>query len=130
LVLTRNHLKSFHDELDKHLKAKIPHIYERGVLNGQTVGVESVKELKQLRTQEKALNTEIEKLTQQRDDVTSQIQAKKGELSEIKFIDPEIETKPVAFQKSYVKVSKSDLHDLKTQASVSELYRSDAYRLE
>ena len=73
---------------------------------------------------------EIEKLTQQRDDVTSQIQAKKGELSEIKFIDPEIETKPVAFQKSYVKVSKNDLHDLKTQASVSELYRSDAYRLE
>ena len=130
LVLTRNHLKTFHDELDKHLKAKIPHIYEHGVVNGQTVGVESVKELKQLKTQEKALNMEIEKLTQQRDDVTSQIQAKKGELSEIKFIDPEIETKPVAFQKSYVKVSKNDLHDLKTQASVSELYRSDAYRLE
>ena len=79
----KSKVKKLTEKLDKHLKAEIPHIYERGIVNGQTVGVESVKELKQLRTQEKALNMEIEKLTQQRDDVTSQIQAKTNKKDEL-----------------------------------------------
>lgn len=124
LVLTRNHLKTFHDDLDKHLKAKIPHIYERGVVNGQTVGVESVKELKQLKTQEKALNAEIDKLTKQRNDVQNEIKAKNKEVDSINFQTFDIEKKPVAFQKRYIKVDKDEFKDIERQASSATIYRT------
>ncbi|MGK0724702.1 MobV family relaxase, partial [Aerococcus urinaeequi] len=85
LVLTRNHLQKFHEQLDQYLQAEIPQIYERGVVNGQTVGVETVKELKELKTQEKALSEEINKLTSKHDDIQSEIQAKNEELEAINF---------------------------------------------
>lgn len=62
VVLNRKDLQSFHEDLDKHLKEQIPHIYERGVLNGQTVGVETVDQLKELTAKENALNKELEEL--------------------------------------------------------------------
>jgi|SRR5699024_5527131 len=45
-VLNRNELKSFHQDLDKHLKERIPQIYQKGVLNNKTIGVEDVPTLK------------------------------------------------------------------------------------
>lgn len=126
IVLNRNHLQSFHDDLDKHLKAEIPQIYERGVINGQTMGVETVQELKQLRTQEKALNTEIENLSAKRDTVQGEIKAKTSELSAIELDDTykNVEAKPVAFQKKYVKVLEKDLMKLQDQASTAKAYES------
>ncbi len=124
IVLNRNHLQSFHDDLDKHLKAEIPQIYERGVVNGQTVGVETVQELKQLRTQEKALSEEIEKLSAKRDDVQDEITAKNEELEAINFNTFDIETKPVAFQKRYIKVDKDEFKDIKDQASSATIYKN------
>lgn len=126
IVLNRNHLQSFHDDLDKHLKAEIPQIYERGVVNGQTVGVETVQELKQLRTQEKALNAEIENLSAKRDTVQGEIKAKTSELSAIELDDTykNVEAKPVAFQKKYVKVLEKDLMKLQDQASTAKVYES------
>lgn len=126
IVLNRNHLQSFHDDLDKHLKAEIPQIYERGVVNGQTVGVETVQELKQLRTQEKALSEEIENLSAKRDTVQGEIKAKTSELSAIELDDTykNVEAKPVAFQKKYVKVLESDLIKLQDQASTAKVYKA------
>lgn len=126
IVLNRNHLQSFHDDLDKHLKAEIPQIYERGVVNGQTVGVETVQELKQLRTQEKALSAEIENLSAKRDTVQDEIKAKASELSAIELDDTykSVEAKPVAFQKKYVKVLESDLRKLQDQASTAKVYKA------
>jgi len=45
-VLNRNELKSFHQDLDNHLKERIPQIYQKGVLNDKTIGVEDVPTLK------------------------------------------------------------------------------------
>ena len=124
LVLTRNHLQKFHEQLDQYLQAEIPQIYERGVVNGQTVGVETVKELKELKTQEKALSEEINKLTSKHDDIQSEIQAKNEELEAINFNTFDIETKPVAFQKKYIKVDKDEFKDIKQQASSATIYKN------
>lgn len=45
-VITRTDLQSFHSDLDTHLRQTIPHIYKNDILNGQTLGVDSVEELK------------------------------------------------------------------------------------
>src|SRR5699024_12409019 len=45
-VLNRNELKSFHQELDNHLKERIPQIYQKGGLNDKTIGGEDVPTLK------------------------------------------------------------------------------------
>lgn len=45
-VLTRNELKQFHGDLDNFLKKEIPEIYREGVLNGETIGLDSVKDIK------------------------------------------------------------------------------------
>src|SRR5699024_8847419 len=124
LVLTRNHLQKFHEQLDQYLQAEIPQIYERGVVNGQTVGVETVQELKQLKLQEKALSEEINKLTSKHDDIQSEIQAKNEELEAINFNTFDIETKPVAFQKKYIKVDKDEFKDIEQQASSATIYKN------
>lgn len=45
-ALTRNELKQFHGDLDNFLKKEIPEIYREGVLNGETIGLDSVKDIK------------------------------------------------------------------------------------
>src|SRR5699024_7743711 len=40
--LNRNELKSFNKDLDKHLKERITQIYQKGVLNDKTIGIEDV----------------------------------------------------------------------------------------
>jgi len=45
-VITRNELKAFHQDLDKHLKTKIPEIYREGILNGKTIGLEDIQTIK------------------------------------------------------------------------------------
>src|SRR5699024_12603679 len=45
-VLNRNELKSFHQDLDNHLKERIPQIYQKCVLNDKTIGVEDVPTLR------------------------------------------------------------------------------------
>jgi len=46
-ILNRKELQTFHQDLDRFLKREIPAIYQEGILNGQTVDVANVKELKQ-----------------------------------------------------------------------------------
>lgn len=45
-VITRAELKYFHNDLDNHLKKRIPEIYQEGILNGKTIGIENVHSLK------------------------------------------------------------------------------------
>ncbi|MFW3333125.1 MobV family relaxase [Aerococcus viridans] len=128
IVLNRNHLQSFHDDLDKHLKATIPQIYVRGVLNGQTVGVETVEELKQLQGREKALKQALKELNDRKDVLTSQTDTLKQDYEQYESVKQKVDTtridsKPikekVGFLKreevdtGYVKVAKEDFETLK-----------------
>lgn len=45
-VLNKQDLKTFHKDLDKYLKEEIPNIYESGIINGQTLGLDSVEQIK------------------------------------------------------------------------------------
>lgn len=45
-VVSRKDLSSFHGDLDTFLKAEIPHIYQGGILNDKTIGIDDVKLLK------------------------------------------------------------------------------------
>lgn len=51
LVLTRKELQHFHSDLDNYLKEKIPTIYQEGILNGKTIGIDDVKILKEKSTE-------------------------------------------------------------------------------
>lgn len=128
IVLNRNHLQSFHDDLDKHLKAEIPQIYERGVVNGQTVGVETVEELKQLQGREKELKQELKELNDRKEMLTSQTATLKQDYEQYESVKQKVDTtrinsKPikekVGFLKreevdtGYVKVAKEDFETLK-----------------
>jgi len=128
IVLNRNHLQSFHDNLDKHLKAEIPQIYERGVVNGQTVGVGTVEELKQLQGREKALKQALKELNDHKEMLTSQTATLKQDYEQYESVKQKVDTtridsKPikekVGFLKreevdtGYVKVAKEDFETLK-----------------
>lgn len=45
-VVSRKDLQSFHGDLDTFLKAELPHIYQGGILNDKTIGIDTVKDLK------------------------------------------------------------------------------------
>lgn len=65
-VLTRKELQTFHQEFDAYLLEQIPHIYQGGVLNGKTVGIENVHELKQATVE---VNKRLVALKQQLDTI-------------------------------------------------------------
>lgn len=46
-VLNRKDLKAFHQDLDNHLKERIPEIYQKGVLNNKTIGIDDIPTLKE-----------------------------------------------------------------------------------
>lgn len=62
-VLNRNELKAFHQDLDRFLKGEIPEIYQEGILNGETIDVENVRELKkfgdEIRAEKEKMLSEI-----------------------------------------------------------------------
>ena len=58
-VLTRKELSSFHQDLDKYLKQQIPHIYQEGILNNQTIGIDDVKIIKKMAKEIAEKETEL-----------------------------------------------------------------------
>lgn len=60
-VLNRNELKSFHKDLDNHLKERIPHIYQKGILNDKTIGIDDVAMLKEKSKEIEKLNEGMDK---------------------------------------------------------------------
>ena len=63
-VLNRNDLQKFHGELDTFLKKELPNIYQEGILNGETIELDSVKEIKkyakQIQEKKDDLSKELE----------------------------------------------------------------------
>nr|WP_181715681.1 MobV family relaxase [Carnobacterium sp.]QJS06071.1 mobilization protein [Carnobacterium sp.] len=63
-VLNRNDLQKFHGELDTFLKKELPTIYKDGILNGETIELDSVKEIKkyakQIQEKKNDLSKELE----------------------------------------------------------------------
>lgn len=63
-VLNRNDLQKFHGELDTFLKKELPNIYQDGILNGKTIELDSVKEIKkyakQIQEKKDDLSKELE----------------------------------------------------------------------
>ena len=57
-VLTRHDLKTFHEDLDQHLKKVLP-FYEQGILNHKTLPFENVAEIKKYNDQFNALKAEL-----------------------------------------------------------------------
>ncbi|SPT64670.1 Plasmid recombination enzyme [Aerococcus viridans] len=128
LVLNRNHLQKFHEQLDQYLQAEIPQIYERGVVNGQTVGVDTVEELKQLQLREKALKQELKDLDDRKETLISQTDTLKQDYVQYESVKQKVETtridsKPIKekigllkreeIHTGYVKVAKDDFETLK-----------------
>ncbi|HCM89653.1 MULTISPECIES: MobV family relaxase [Vagococcus] len=58
-VLTRKELSSFHQDLDNYLKQQIPHIYQEGILNNQTIGIDDVKIIKKMAKEIAEKETEL-----------------------------------------------------------------------
>lgn len=61
LILNRNELKAFHGDLDKHLKENIPEIYQEGILNGKTIGLDDIESIKKHSQEIEAKKTEMTK---------------------------------------------------------------------
>ncbi|WP_265460445.1 MobV family relaxase [Enterococcus sp. HY326] len=58
-VLTRKELSSFHQDLDNYLKQQISHIYQEGILNNQTIGIDDVKIIKKMAKEIAEKETEL-----------------------------------------------------------------------
>ena len=82
-VLTRQHLQKFHNEFDSYLKLKMPGIYEQGILNERTIGVDSVNEIKKL----ELLDQETRKMAQ---NVLKSLEGVYSDLSEVKTIQESV----------------------------------------
>lgn len=84
-VLTRSELKSFHTDLDRHLKERIPEIYQEGILNDKTIGIENIHSLKKY-------SAEIE---QQKEEMANEFKSFKYPQKVLKSIEREVEKKTV-----------------------------------
>jgi len=83
-VLTRKDLKTFHQDLDKFLKQKIPHIYKEGILNEKTIGIDTVKDLKKYSL----------KIEEQKEAMDAEVKIKEKDLKrKIQSLDKEFENK-------------------------------------
>ena len=78
-ILNRKELQTFHQDLDTFLKREIPRIYREGILNGQTVDVANVKELKQygdeIKQEKKRLDVELNSIKQDIDGAKNELLA-------------------------------------------------------
>lgn len=89
-VLNRKDLQTFHNDLDAYLKQEIPHIYEKGILNDKTIGVDDVKSLKkhseEIQGKREILEREKEKVIQHAELVNKkakEVAQKEKQLNEI-----------------------------------------------
>lgn len=123
-VLNRNELKTFHQDLDKYLKEKIPEIYQGGVLNDKTIGIEDVKMLKKhshkIKELEEKLKQENESLNKELKEIKIsnralvEIEKLKNRSTEKGIINKRIELAPKDFDNL--------LHSAKENQKLRRLY--------
>lgn len=139
-VLTRVELKNFHNDLDNHLKERIPEIYQEGILNGKTIGlddVESIKKYSQAIEAKKAdMTKELEEFSQkEKENIAADLKKFKEPKDIFDKIDENAEKKTVGVvnKKDVVILQKKDYERLGVLAKSSirsnyqlENYKSDA----
>lgn len=88
-VLNRKDLQTFHDDLDKHLKEKLP-FYEKGILNDKTLPFENVEEIKKYNDELKQLTKqkqkEISELTKVKQEFQQKKETLKGKVRDIDYV--------------------------------------------
>ena len=114
-VLNRKDLQTFHDDLDKHLKATLP-FYEKGIVNGKTVGLESVEQLKKYGAEITAVKQELA----HKQDQLREVSLKVNQVLTPLEVKAEVETSGL-FKKETgnVIVPKKAFEELKEQAQQS-----------
>lgn len=100
-VLTRNELKSFHQDLDNFLKKEIPEIYQEGILNGKTIGIEDIKDFKKY----------ADDIKQQKNDMTAELEEVEQALSTAKINVMQLENKKTSLELN-VSAKKDELKKL------------------
>lgn len=130
-VLNRKDLQTFHQDLDAYLKEQIPHIYEKGILNDKTIGIEDVKQLKvfsdEIKQQRASLEAEKIKINQEREALQKDKKQMNRDFEKVKNMKVKIESGLSvefefddlvrAFEKDWLGrtiVAKKPLRDLKT----------------
>lgn len=95
-VVSRKDLQSFHTDLDKFLKEQIPHIYEKGILNDKTIGIEDIKELKEfsdeIKQQRTKLEREKEEINQERQELKEAKERMDKNYERVKRLDAKIKS--------------------------------------
>lgn len=83
-VIDRSELKAFHSDLDTYLRKTIPQVYEKGILNDKTIGLESIndlklydKEIKQKQEAIKSLDVVVETKEERLKSITKTLSRKK-----------------------------------------------------
>lgn len=121
-VLTRSELKSFHTDLDRHLKERIPEIYQEGILNDKTIGIENIHSLKKY-------SAEIE---QQKEEMANEFKSFKYPQKVLKSIEREVEKKTVGvFNKKEVVMLPAERYEKMKELSNSSIriqQRFDKYK--
>jgi len=123
-VIFRAELKYFHNDLDTHLKERIPEIYQEGILNGKTIGIENVHSLKKL-------SAEIE---QQKEMMAADLKKFKEPKEIFDKVDENAEKKTVGImnKKEVVVLPKKDYERLGVLAksSIRSNYQFENYKLD
>lgn len=114
-VLNRKDLQSFHDDLDKQLKEKLP-FYEKGILNNKTLPFENVEQVKKYNDELKNLESKLHKAEiefKQKNkwlaENTKNINSVYGVAKDFEKFEEKLKT---AFGKTFI--SNEDLQKLKT----------------
>lgn len=83
LVLNRKDLQTFHQDLDRHLKGKIPEIYQGGILNDKTIGIDDVQTLKKHSEEIKKMEKQLTVTKKQLNQSIKQANSLKGKMENI-----------------------------------------------
>lgn len=122
IVINRSELKAFHKDLDNHLKDKIPEIYQEGVLNGKTIGLDDIHSIKKY-------SAEIEK---EKHDMAADLKMFKTPQRVFENIDKNAEKKTVGIinKKELVVLPKKDYENLEilSKSSIKSDYRLKNYK--
>ena len=111
-VVSRKDLSSFHGDLDHFLKAEIPHVYQGGILNDKTIGIDDVKSLKK----------HSEEIQQEKAKMTEEFEQSKGELvQEKERLEKEIEETIDELSEACDKVEALELQKELLEKKVDEL---------
>lgn len=124
LVISRKELKAFHKDLDEHLKDKIPEIYQEGILNGKTIGLDDIESIKKY-------SAEIE---EQKKMMAADLKQFKEPQDIFEKVDKNAEKKTVGFleknKKDIVVLPKKDYERLETlsKSSIRSNYQFENYK--